>query len=369
MNARTEPQREALSELRNWHHAVHLRFVKKIYERQILQGGHAHVEQPGNALSWKTSALSKLPGHHARFDMCRYGCECEDTDGSWRPVRKTTAIRTTKFSVYKEFLLRCQHDHRHCRLEGHSQSCGRRTRFVEDYQPCFATILAATLMMDEPPSVGEFAGAVSEEKEMTGALIKLLTTNRQEAVRTVQRLHRNLGHPTKQALVELLESRGASDEVLKVAKEYTCSSRERYRKPNASAPSSVPKASRFNEKVQADVMWLKLEKGKVPVLHLIDLATKFQAAALLRDEKAGSYCKAIERNWNKHFGPPKELITDEGRGWMNETMTQFLADRNVFHSVAPGEAHTRLGDVERRHSILHEKGCRAVPARHETLRP
>lgn len=84
---------------------------------------------------------------------------------------------------------------------------------------------------------------MDEEKEQTGSLIKLLANSRQEAARTVQRLHRNLGHPSRQALVELLESRGASEEVLKVARPYLCSACERYRKPNAAAHAAVPKAT------------------------------------------------------------------------------------------------------------------------------
>ena len=60
-----------------------------------------------------------------------------------------------------------------------------------------ASILAAALMVPEVPQLNDFAGAVSEEREQTGVLIKVLSGNRQEAVRTVQRLHRNLGHPPK----------------------------------------------------------------------------------------------------------------------------------------------------------------------------
>ena len=36
-------------------------------------GRHAHVEQPLHALSWKTSALKRLPGHRACFDQCALG--------------------------------------------------------------------------------------------------------------------------------------------------------------------------------------------------------------------------------------------------------------------------------------------------------
>ena len=82
---------------------MHLKFVRKVYETQVLQG--SHVEQPAGALSWKTTSLSKLPGLRCTFDQCRYGCECFDKDGAWKPVRKTNSLLTTKMSVHKEFQL------------------------------------------------------------------------------------------------------------------------------------------------------------------------------------------------------------------------------------------------------------------------
>ena len=65
LNARTEEQQHQLQELREWHHSRHLQFVKKAYLTQVRQGGHAHVEQPAHALSWRTSALVKLPGYQS----------------------------------------------------------------------------------------------------------------------------------------------------------------------------------------------------------------------------------------------------------------------------------------------------------------
>ena len=180
----------------------------------------------------------------------------------------------------------------------------------------------------------------SLKREQTGVLIELLSGNRQDAVRTVQRLHRNLGHPPKQALIELLESRGASDEVVKVAREFHCSACERYRKPNTAAPAALPQASHFNEKLQADVMWIKLDKDKIPVIHIIDLATKYQVAAVMEAEKASNFKKALKRGCFRQFGTPKELISDEGRSWLHKDMANFLAELNILHAVAPGEAHT-----------------------------
>ena len=61
--------------------------------------GHAHLEQPKFALSWKTSALKALPGYAAEFDQRRYGAQCLDDDGQWKPIQKSTRIQTTKKAV------------------------------------------------------------------------------------------------------------------------------------------------------------------------------------------------------------------------------------------------------------------------------
>ena len=258
-------------------------------------------------------------------------------------------------SVFKEFhQVRCTGDYQHCPLEGSAVGLGRRPRYLESYQPGLASVLAAALMVDDPPSISDFVGAVGEDRQHVGALIKLMTTNRVEAVRTVQRLHRNLGHPSAASLVELLEGRGASDEVMEAARTYHCAACERYRKPNQPSPASPPSTLTFKQEVQADVMWLRIHHKKYPLLHMVDVATKYHSAALLHGERTEDYCKALERHWFRHFGTPAVLITDEGRGRASDEMESFFADHNIRHVVAPGEAHTRLGAVERRHAILRK---------------
>ena len=191
--ARTPEQQQKLRELREWHHQIHLGFCKKVFLKQIKPGGHAHLEQPAYARS--------LPGLHCRFDQCQYGCTCQDTDLEWRLVQKPTG-----------------------------PAVGPRTRYLEDYQPNLASTLAACLLADELPTISEFVGAADDEKKHVGRIVQLLTNNRQEAVRCVQRLHRNLGHPSMEALAETLESRGASDVVLEVARNFTCASCETVQK-------------------------------------------------------------------------------------------------------------------------------------------
>ena len=97
---RTDAQREALIASREHHHRRHLRFCKKdLHEFKLREHDVVILEQPRLALSWKTTALRTLPGYAAEFDQCRYGAQCLDVGGTWKPTQKPTRIQTTKKAV------------------------------------------------------------------------------------------------------------------------------------------------------------------------------------------------------------------------------------------------------------------------------
>ena len=352
--AQTDDQRAALQELRQWHHDVHLTFVKSIYLHQLDSGRHAHLEQPAYALSWRTQSLKSLPGWWCQFDQCMYGCMCLHTDGRWLPTRKSTVMLSSKKAMYEALNVCCDGQHEHCPLEGSAPGLGRRTRYMEDYQPHLSSIIAGAILVDEKPQQWEHALAVGDRRQLTGEMIKLRAEHSQEAVRVVQRLHRNLGHPTTEQLLLLLESRGASHQVLQAARDYQCASCLRYRKPNSAAPAAIPSAKNFNQQVQADILWIKDGDTNHPILSVVDVGTCFQAACLVKGESSEHLIPALERVWIKHFGVPQELHTDEGRGWLGAPFQSWTTEKMINHLVAPGEAHERLGLVERRHSVLRK---------------
>ena len=190
----------------------------------------------------------------------------------------------------------------------------------------------------------------AEEKELTGALVKLSAETKQEAIRVVQRLHRNLGHPSPTTLTELLASRGASE----AAQSYKCLACAKYKKPNDAAPAATQKAQNFNEIVQADVFWTRRGSTKYAIMSMVDMATRYTAACLLRSERSEEYIKALERFWIAHFGVPGLLMTDEGRPWLSGIMDEWTSAHGMQHKVAPGEAHERLAIVERRHALIRK---------------
>ena len=145
ITARTEEQQVELQQQRQEHHDTHLQFVAMAYKEQVDGARHAHIEQPERALSWKTVALRDLPGFYVSFDQCMYGCCCLDYDDHWRLVKKGTGLRTTKAAMAAAMNLRCDGQHAHCRLEGSAPGYGRRTAYLEDYQPGLASTLAAAI--------------------------------------------------------------------------------------------------------------------------------------------------------------------------------------------------------------------------------
>jgi len=96
----------------------------------------------------------------------------------WRPVKKPTAIQTTKRVLWQEFQKLCDGMRQHCRLEGSSPSTGRRIKYMENYQPTMAGILAACLMADELPVAWEFAAAADDEKKQLGSSVRLMVFSR-----------------------------------------------------------------------------------------------------------------------------------------------------------------------------------------------
>ena len=342
LGCRSMDQKETLILKRQEHHSVHLCFVKRVYMAQVQGARHAHVEQPRYAGRPRLSVpclatllrLISVSMALSAWMIMELGC-------LWRrplAFRLQSEPSTTSW-IWSVLVITVI---AHWKVLWQGLDGGQGSWKIS------TSTLAAALATVEEPLTWEHGFALEEEKKELGELVKLHATHRQDALRTVQRLHRNLGHPSQQALVELLMSRGASDEVISAAKDYLCAACSKYKKPNAAAPSSFKQSKEFNEILEADVFFIKLADKKFPVMSLVDTATRYCAATLLNNEQSEEYIR--------DFGPPQNLITDEGRPWLGGKFDEWTSAHGIHHKVAPGEAHERLAVVERGHAVLR-KAC------------
>jgi len=200
---------------------------------------------------------------------------------------------------------------------------------------------------EEPPEPHQ------EVQRQRGVLTRLQDEDRQAAKRTITRLHRNLGHSSNQELLRLLKTKNVSQTLLRAARARGCGLCDLHKRPTGVPVSSMPKDSSFNERVQADTLWIKVPnmKHKQPVLMMSDAATRLLAARYIKAETTEENIKQIEAAWISFFGPMKTLQVDEHRAWSSDALREWATEQGIQLVISPGQSHTRLAILERRHQV------------------
>ena len=117
LNYRTPERRALLEDMRNLEEATHLKFYDDIHSDSKKIYYDCTLEQPADAVSWKTETLEKMRGYcETVLDRCRTGLKLDEDDLHY--VRKPTRFRFTSRKVCEAVNLRCQ-----CIL-GHTQIMG-----------------------------------------------------------------------------------------------------------------------------------------------------------------------------------------------------------------------------------------------------
>ena len=177
-------------------------------------------------------------------------------------------------------------------------------------------------------------------------------------MRIAYRLHRNLGHPRTEALLELLKNKPNDEKVLAAIHEIECPYCNSFAIKKGAAPAHLDRAKEFNVHVQADVMWLdfnsledftdkKHKTKKIGILVMIDEVTRYMEARTVIDEQATTLQKALERNWVKLHGPPARLFVDEHPAFASDSAMRWAEEHGIEMHISPGQSHTRTILVER----------------------
>ena len=394
LTSRSEEQLHALQCEREYQEHIHLKFTSRVFLEQDREKRDAGVEQPQRALSWRTRTFESMTsqGHLAHLDQCAYGAVLPDEQGIMTPIRKPTSLCLTSSSLADELSWKCPGGHRHLPIEGSSPGIGNRAKASATYQPKMCKYLATSIdnylnnkhietvhaATDEPSFVQhppffvphqfpdsafqqpQPADSPSEPPTQRGILHRLSPTTNLEAQRTIQRLHRNLGHPTQAQLHKLLVERKANERLLEANRAFKCEHCSQKAPPTQVPKSSIYKGTFFNDRVQADTMWLKVRPSgdgsnrvrAYPILVISDATTRLCAARLLHDETPDSFQKGLERAWIRSFGPMRVLQVDEHRSWSSGHIKDWTGQQSIRLMISPGQAHERLAIIERRHQVI-----------------
>lgn len=170
----------------------------------------------------------------------------------------------------------------------------------------------------------------------------------------LRRLHKRFGHPTADKLLNLLK-RSDIDQVdsatLSILEEI--SRRCRLCQFNAQRPRrfkfSLKSEKDFNQQIYVDVMHLE---GK-PVLHVVDEATRYQAARWLPDVGADTVWNALRLCWiDVYIGPPDVITHDAAKYFLAESFRSNSSMLHIATKPVPVESPNSMTYVERYHVPL-----------------
>ena len=119
-----------------------------------------------------------------------------------------------------------------------------------------------------------------------------------------KRIHHRLGHPTNKTLVRMLTLEGASKNLVERASKHECPDSQettmpgRYLKAKAEVRPTV-----FGREAHCDLKYPHDAKNTLHVaLSIVDAATSFHAAVLLRNRNAGHVANKFMRHWCSSTG-------------------------------------------------------------------
>jgi hypothetical protein len=189
--------------------------------------------------------------------------------------------------------------------------------------------------------------------------LELLLTNSLEqnpclfTATELRRLHRRFGHPTVERLYSILK-RAGHENVHRESIEYLtkyCAQCQKHRK----SPGRFKFTLRtdedpvFNYCILVDVMYIDGD----PLLHIIDEATRYQAARWLQNLSAKHTWDTLRNCWvDTYLGPPDYITHDAGTNFASKEFRQYAASMGITARSVPVEAHWSVGMIERAHPVL-----------------
>ena len=363
LGRRTPYQRYRLQRRRKQQRKL-LRFTRDASLRQRRRKKALVGENPHLSLAWDEGPVQEAFAGMAEgvTDLCQFGLRVPRGDF----LRKRTRLRGTK-EVIKHATKRCQGTHKHQPVLGGMKFQGKWmniSEFAGGYTPDFANAILdgaeeflqgdreEVEVLAEGPEVPEEEHELVDEEadpeEEDGEL-----EDKDEKWKKIQRIHHRLGHPTNKTLVRMLALGGASKDLVERASKHECPVCQestmpgRYLKAKAEVRPTV-----FGREVHCDLKYLHDAKNILHVaLSMVDAATSFHAAVLLRNRNAAHVAKKFMRHWCSLYGSPEAITHDQG-GEFDGAFVGWMESHGIQSKISGARSPWQHGFCERHGALL-----------------
>ena len=348
LNQRTPQQIKKLKQKRRKNKII-IRNSIKMAEEQLSRGGHVGWEWPLGNGGWKLPEVVRffksLEQEGILFRTILHGCQvgvvAPDTGN---PMKKPWQIMSTSIHLHQTLNLQCPGNHVHDECVGH----GRATASALYPIKMCKKITRVVLEHDRTDKLDEvFGNWDDEEKPWDEKELKYMRE-------VVRKLHVKSGHPTNQALYNMLKARGVDKRVLALAKELRCDDCMEIKLPAPHMGVSLHTCDTLWHTVQVDVGYFTVGSQVVAVLFMIDEASRFLVCfELFRHEKSESrnatteeIIKGLEQAWVQYHGFPNRVRSDPEGCFRGTAFEDWCTTRGIEWSPCAAEDHSQIGIVE-----------------------
>ena len=339
-----------------------LRFVRDAALDQRKRGGALVGENPDRSLAWKEPLIEEaFEGQGGtRCDMCQFGLKIPKG-----PIRKRTKLRGTE-AIMKRCSRMCKGDHHHAPCLG-GVKINDKWMNVSDFAGGYTSDFALQVVLGAEEYLAE--GRIKEvfvegdtwpEEDLEEQEEEEDFPDRQEEPEDkegknwkIQKVHERLGHPTNETLTRMLSLAGASKEVVAAAKDLQCPVCQEIAPPGRylkQRPEIRP--TTFGKEIHCDLKYLHDTEGKLYVaLSMVDAATSFHAAVLLRNRKADHVARKMARHWCSIYGIPETVVIDQG-GEFDGLFIAWLETHGIHSKITGARSGWQHGFAERHGALL-----------------
>lgn len=165
----------------------------------------------------------------------------------------------------------------------------------------------------------------------------------------LRRLHQRFSHPSAHRLYQLLKHVGdePNHKVLDYLRKF-CVHCKKYAKLPGRFKSTLRQDVIFNHSVIFDVMYL----NNYPILHVVDEATRLQAARSLKNLLAQNTWDATKLCWIDTYLNPDYIVHDAGTNFTSRELRHHDSSMDIITKSGPVEAYWSIRIFERYHSTL-----------------
>ena len=335
----------------------YVKWCCKLFEKQVSSGGQAIFEHPSGSQVWRYPEMLALirKYHWLKCHMCRFGLQLP---GHTNLIRKSTGLLVSHASM-SSLALTCPgksdpHHTCHDTVAGHHSEVGPVSVFAGQYTPQFvehvlqtvpayAKSVESALVCCELTHPSEATEVLATTKDALGS------TDEETLKKAIDKLHRNLGHPSNSDLVRILKHGGAHEQALELARQFSCQFCRSQGKPRVPLPAQTHRVASFNQCVGIDVKYLPgwLPNQKIKALNIVDQGSCYQLMIPFHERETSQLLADLfDQHWTRWAGPPVEVVLDPAPTMLGDRLQHMLENQGVVVRTIAAEAHWQLGRTE-----------------------